>query len=480
MTAPASSSRCPTRSCVRCATSTCPRRAPTRPASPSCLGIRPPPTLPPRRSDASSPRRACGSSAGARSRPTTAPSGRWPATSNRPSAQLFIAADQGSPRTVGARPRAPGVRGPQARRTRARRRMPGSEVYFPSLSGRTLIYKGMLTSPQLQDFFLDLSDERLASALAIVHSRFSTNTFPSWPLAHPYRLIGQPQLDAGPCRAAPERKVRGGLGRSTRSSTPGGSDSAQFDNMVELLHLGGRSLPHAVMMMIPEAWEHHDPWTARRAFYDYHAASWSPGTVRRRSPSPTAPDRRHPGPQRASAGPVLVTRRWLGRARLRVGVLARSHRRSSRRGACSRAGMLIVDTVAGPHRRTTMSRQGRDLAIVSPTVAGSLATPTGSRTCHPSLRRRRSWRASVTAAAGPRMDPGRHRRSCSRDGDRGKEPISSMGADTPLAVLSDQHPSLFNFFKQSFAQVTNPAIDPIREEHGHVAARDRSGRGATR
>ena len=143
------------------------------------------------------------------------------------------------------------------------------DAYFPSLSSRTIVYKGMLTTGQLATFFPDLSDERFASALALVHSRFSTNTFPSWPLAHPYRLIAhngeintvkgnRNWMTAREAQLATDH-IPGDLSRLFPICTPGGSDSASFDEVLELLHLGGRSLPHAVLMMIPEAWQ-----TARR------------------------------------------------------------------------------------------------------------------------------------------------------------------------------------------------------------------------
>ena len=160
-------------------------------------------------------------------------------------------------------------------------------VYFPSLSSRTLVYKGMLTTGQLEPFYPDLSDQRVASALALVHSRFSTNTFPSWPLAHPYRLIahnGEINTVMGNRNWMRAREamltsdiIPGDLRRLLPICTTGGSDSASFDEVLELLHLGGRSLPHAVLMMIPEAWENHtemDP--ARRAFYEFHAALMEP------------------------------------------------------------------------------------------------------------------------------------------------------------------------------------------------------------
>ncbi|MFL6169564.1 MAG: glutamate synthase subunit alpha, partial [Ornithinibacter sp.] len=162
-----------------------------------------------------------------------------------------------------------------------------AEVYFPSLSARTVVYKGMLTTGQLEPFFPDLSDERFASELALVHSRFSTNTFPSWPLAHPYRMIahnGEINTVKGNRNwmRARESQIRsdlfpGDLDRVFPVCTPGASDSATFDEVLELLHLGGRSMPHAVLMMIPEAWENHatmDP--ARRAFYEFHSTFMEP------------------------------------------------------------------------------------------------------------------------------------------------------------------------------------------------------------
>src|SRR3984885_16042342 len=160
-------------------------------------------------------------------------------------------------------------------------------LYFPSLSARTLVYKGMLTSEQLRQFFPDLRDPTFESGLVLVHSRFSTNTFPSWPLAHPYRYLchnGEINTLAGNRNWMRAREalldtplIPGDLARVYPICTPEASDSASFDEVLELLHLGGRSLPHAVLMMIPEAWENHasmDP--ARRAFYRYHASLMEP------------------------------------------------------------------------------------------------------------------------------------------------------------------------------------------------------------
>jgi glutamate synthase (NADPH/NADH) large chain len=160
-------------------------------------------------------------------------------------------------------------------------------VYFPSLSSRTLVYKGMLTTGQLEPFFPDLSDRRFSTELAIVHSRFSTNTFPSWPLAHPFRLIahnGEINTVKGNRNWMRAREsqlssdvIPGDLNRLFPICTPDASDSASFDEVLELLHLGGRSLPHAVLMMIPEAWENHAEMdAARRAFYEFHSTFMEP------------------------------------------------------------------------------------------------------------------------------------------------------------------------------------------------------------
>ncbi len=161
------------------------------------------------------------------------------------------------------------------------------DVYFASLSSRTIVYKGMLTTGQLEPFFPDLSDPRFATELALVHSRFSTNTFPSWPLAHPYRLIahnGEINTVKGNRNWMHAREslltsdiIPGDLERLFPICTPEASDSASFDEVLELLHLGGRSLPHAVLMMIPEAWENHAPMDpARKAFYEFHSTFMEP------------------------------------------------------------------------------------------------------------------------------------------------------------------------------------------------------------
>ena len=176
-----------------------------------------------------------------------------------------------------------------------------TDVYFASLSSRTLVYKGMLTTAQLEPFFPDLSHRSFESELALVHSRFSTNTFPSWPRSHPYRFIahnGEINTVKGNRNWMSAREsqltsdiIPGDLERLFPICTPEASDSASFDEVLELLHLGGRSLPHAVLMMIPEAWENHAEMDAGRRAPSTSSTrrSWSPWTARPASPSPTAP-----------------------------------------------------------------------------------------------------------------------------------------------------------------------------------------------
>ena len=195
-------------------------------------------------------------------------------------AQLFVAA----PERDGVRPG--GIE--LDRRVYPLRKQAGhGDVYFPSLSSRTMAYKGMLTTMQLPQFFPDLRDDRCTSAIAIVHSRFSTNTFPSWPLAHPFRFVAhngeintvrgnRNRMHAREAMLA-SSKIPGDLARLSPICTPTASDSASFDQVLELLHLGGRSLPHAVLMMIPEAWENNTTMNPRqRAFWQFHASLMEP------------------------------------------------------------------------------------------------------------------------------------------------------------------------------------------------------------
>jgi len=235
----------------------------------------------------------------------------------------------------------------------------GDALYFPSLSARTFVYKGMLATDQLRGFFVDLGDERLESAIALVHSRFSTNTFPAWPLAHPYRLVahnGEINTLKGNRNWMRAREsllatglIGGDLSRIFPIITPGASDSASFDEVLEMLHLGGRSLPHSVLMMIPEAWENHQELDeARRAFYEYHsclmepwdgpaAVAFSDGSV-----VGAVLDRNGLRPAR-----YWVTDEGLVALASEVGVLDLDPAHVVERGRLKPGRMFLVDTVAG-------------------------------------------------------------------------------------------------------------------------------------
>jgi len=347
-------------------------------------------------------------------------------------------------------------------------------VYFPSLSSRTLCYKGMLTTEQLDEFFPDLADERVASALAVVHSRFSTNTFPSWPLAHPYRLVahnGEINTIQGNRNWMRAREALlksplfpGALDRVFPICGPGASDSATFDEVLELLHLGGRSLPHAVLMMIPEAWQNHaemDP--KRRAFYEFHSAVMEPWD----------------GPacvvftdgQRIGAvldrnglrpGRYWVTDDGLVVLASESGVLDLDPASIVRKGRLQPGHMFLVDL--GAHRIIEDHEIKEQVAKEHPydewLHAGLIRLsdlPEREHIVHThaSVTRRQQvfgyteeeLRLLVTPMART-----------------GVEPIGSMGTDTPIATLSDRPRLLFDYFSQLFAQVTNPPLDAIREE----------------
>ena len=352
---------------------------------------------------------------------------------------------------------------------------PGREtVYFPSLSGRTFIYKGMLTTPQLKAFYLDLQDERVISALGIVHSRFSTNTFPSWPLAHPFRRIahnGEINTVTGnenwmrAREALIDTDVFGAdVEKIFPVCTPGASDSARFDEVLELLHLGGRSLPHAVLMMIPEAWERNESLAPdRRAFYAYHSALMEPwdgpasvcfsdGTV-----VGAVLDRNGLRPSR-----IWVTQDGLVVMASESGVLDLDPATVIQRLRLQPGRMFLVDTA-----------QGR--IIADEEIKAELAAE------HPY----RQWLATEQfhlddLPQGPYIRMPHHRVVLRQQAfgytyeelsmlvapmaRAGLEALGSMGTDTPIAVLSARPRMLFDYFQQLFAQVTNPPLDAIREE----------------
>src|ERR1700712_116424 len=349
-----------------------------------------------------------------------------------------------------------------------------TDVYFPSLSSRTIAYKGMLTTDQLDHVFPDLVDERIETSIAVVHSRFSTNTFPSWPLSHPYRYIahnGEINTVRGNRNWMFAREamlssdlIPGDLERLLPICTPAASDSASFDEVLELLHLAGRSLPHAVLMMIPEAWENHtemDP--ARRAFYRYHStimeawdgpalAAFTDGSV-----IGAVLDRNGLRPAR-----YWVTEDGLVVLGSEVGVLEVDPAAVVRKGRLEPGRMFLVDTV------------GRRI-VDDDEIKGALAAE------HP-------YEEWLHAGMIDLADlPARDRVPFDRDvllrrqqtfGYTGEEltlllrPMAtgageatgSMGNDAPLAAFSARSRSLFDYFIQLFAQVTNPPLDAYREE----------------
>ncbi|MGW0432681.1 glutamate synthase large subunit [Micromonospora sp. NPDC003197] len=350
----------------------------------------------------------------------------------------------------------------------------GIPTYFPSLSARTMVYKGMLTPDQLPAFFPDLTDERIASAIALVHSRFSTNTFPSWPLAHPFRFIahnGEINTIRGnknwmqareALLASPD--LPGSIKRLFPICTPGGSDSANFDEVLELLHLAGRSLPHAVLMMIPEAWENDpemDP--AKRAFYRFHASlmePWDgPASVAFTDGSQVGAvlDRNglRPGRWWQTTDGLVV----LGSE---AGVLDLDPATVVAKGRLQPGRMFLVDTVAG--RIVHDDEIKAELAGVAPYTdwlhAGLIELadlPAREHTVytHDSVRRRQQTfgytEEELKILLGPMARTG-------------AEPLGSMGTDTPIAPLSTRPRLLYDYFHQLFAQVTNPPLDAIREE----------------
>ena len=357
-------------------------------------------------------------------------------------------------------------------RKRVEREIEG--VYFPSLSSRTIVYKGMLTAPQVRHFFPDLNDERVDTALSLVHSRFSTNTFPSWPLAHPYRYVahnGEINTLQGNRNWMRAREallesdlLPGDLSRVFPIVTPGASDSASFDEVLELLHLGGRSLPHAVLMMIPEAWENHrtmDP--ARRAFYQFHAALMEPwdgpasiaftdGTV-----IGAVLDRNGLRPSR-----YWVTEDGLVVMASEVGVLDIPAAQVVQRGRLQPGRMFLVDTAQG--RIVADEEIKSELAAEHPYGDWLAANQIHFDDLAPRFTLTPQHSSVVThqrlfgyttedlkILLGP-MARG------------GIEPIGSMGTDTPIAVLSERSRLLYDYFSQLFAQVTNPPLDAIREE----------------
>ncbi|MFQ5801809.1 MAG: glutamate synthase large subunit [Candidatus Methylomirabilales bacterium] len=351
----------------------------------------------------------------------------------------------------------------------------GEYFYLVSLSYKTVVYKGMLIAEQVEEYYPDLSDPAMEAALVLIHSRFSTNTFPSWERAHPYRyMIHNGEINT----------LRGNVNwMHTRQSMfasdlfgddvpkllpiiqPDGSDSAMFDNCLELLVLAGRSLPHAVMMMIPEPWSNHESMSdEKKAFYEYHSClkePWDgPASIAFTDGARVGAvlDRNGLRPSR-----YYVTKDDLVIMASEVGVLDVSPERVLHKGRLQPGRMLLVDTEEGcivedeelKHRMAT--EQPYRLWLNEYLVPlEDLPEPPQIRERDPEtvLERQQAFGYTfeeLRIIMGP----------MARDG---VEPVGSMGTDTPLAVLSNRSQLLYNYFKQLFAQVTNPPIDSIREE----------------
>jgi glutamate synthase domain-containing protein 2/glutamate synthase domain-containing protein 1/glutamate synthase domain-containing protein 3 len=350
----------------------------------------------------------------------------------------------------------------------------GPELAFSSFSSRTLVYKGMLTAPQLSGYYPDLRDQRLATRLALVHSRFSTNTFPSWPLAHPYRMIAHNGeintlrgnvnwMRARESQLATELFGAEDLAKVMPVVHQGGSDSATFDNVLELLALTGRSLPHAVMMMVPEAYRDRDDLPEEvRGFYDYHGCVMEPWD------GPAAvvfTDGRYVGATLDRNG--LRPGRWAqtidGYVVLasETGVLTAAPEHIVRKGRLQPGKLFLVDLDEG--RIVADAEIKRRIATQQP-----YGKWYGEQIVHlddlparePRVPRREPLRARQLAFGYTQEDL---RLVIAPQAARGEEPVASMGNDAALAVLSDRQPPLFSYFKQLFAQVTNPPVDPIRE-----------------
>ena len=347
-------------------------------------------------------------------------------------------------------------------------------IYIPSLSSRTIVYKGMLTTGQLEEFFPDLSNPLVESSLALVHSRFSTNTFPSWPLAHPYRYIahnGEINTVKGNRNWMRAREtllesylIPGDLKRLFPIVNNSGSDSASFDEVLELLYLGGRSLPHSILMMIPEAWENHATMSQeRKDFYAFHSTLMEPWD----GPAcVTFTDGKQVGAVLDRNG-LRPSRFWVTDDGLvvlasEVGVLDFAPEKITRKGRLQPGKMFLVDIEAGriiedDEIKQTLATSAPYAEWLHSGLVRLSDLPAREHIVYPHssvVRRQRAFgyteeeiRIIITPMA-----------------KNGAEPLGSMGTDTPIAALSDKSRLLFDYFAQLFAQVTNPPLDAIREE----------------
>jgi glutamate synthase (ferredoxin) len=348
--------------------------------------------------------------------------------------------------------------------------------YVCSLSSRTIVYKGLLLAPQIERYYPDLADESLASGIALVHQRYSTNTFPTWDLAHPFRFL---------CHNGEINTLRGNINwmhareglfesplfgedmaKILPISTPGASDSATLDNAVELLYHTGRSLPHCIAMLIPEAWQNHKTMSdAKRAFYEYHSCLMEPWD----GPASIAftdghvigavLDRNGLRPSR-----YTVTKDGYVIMASETGVLDIDPANVACKGRLQPGRMFLVDTeqeriVPDEEIKEGLAarkpyRMWLDKSLVRLANLPEPSRPPAHESREDLLTHQRAFGYTVEdlrLLMGPMAIDG-------------EEPIGSMGTDTPLAVLSDKAPLLYNYFKQLFAQVTNPPLDAIREE----------------
>ena len=366
-------------------------------------------------------------------------------------------------------------------RKRAEREIAESDIedkhffYIPSLSARTIVYKGLLLAPQIANFYSELSDSETVSALCLVHQRFSTNTFPSWQLAHPYRYIahnGEINTLKGNVAWMHARQsvlasplFGDDLKKLFPIISPGGSDSANFDNTVELLFHAGRPLSHVMAMLIPEAWA-GNPFmkSAKRAFYEYHASLMEPWD----GPAAIAfTDGRVVGAtldrNGLRPGRYVITNDDLVVMSSEAGVLDLEPNRIKSKGRLQPGKMFLVDTVEG---RVVSDKEIKQKLTSRRPYAQWLKEKQITLDRLPEPSRIHSGNRETLL--------GRQRAFGYTEEDlkmilepmaaNGEEPVGSMGTDIPLACLSDRPQPLFNYFKQLFAQVTNPPIDPIREE----------------
>ena len=366
-------------------------------------------------------------------------------------------------------------------RRRTENEMAASEIegkedfYIPSLSCRTIIYKGLMLAPQIEKFYFELANPLVTSALCLVHQRFSTNTFPSWRLAHPYRYVahnGEINTILGNVSWMNARQSvfdSPHFGEQIDNLfpvvVPGGSDSASLDNAVEFLYQSGRSLPHVMAMLIPEAWAANpDMDEDKRAFYEYHASLMEPWD----GPAAIAfTDGRVIGAtldrNGLRPGRYIVTKDDLVVLASEAGVIDVPAEDIRKKGRLQPGRMFLVDTVQkriisdAEIKKELASRQPYSKWLQEQQVTMD-QLPEPSRVIASNQetlpRRQRAYGYSEEDL----------RILLAPMGAKGEEPVGSMGTDVPLACLSDHPQPLFNYFRQLFAQVTNPPIDPIREE----------------